>query len=385
MKRRPHLTLVALIAAGLIGVGLLAVPGSPLQQKPTLGLDLQGGLEVTLKAVPPPNRPLQKSDLDRSVEILRDRVDRLGVAEPEIRKQGNDQIVIDLPGLKNPEQVIEILGKTAQLELFDLEANLVPPSISAQRFPVAKDSLYALLAGQQALVKDDSKTTWYLFDDKKKLRAGPVADKEKLLQSDVVEEAGEAGKLPKGWKIFGVPPETAVLECGDRRRRLPGRQRGQPDAELLLPDPLRHVRDGDRRRKVPEMTGDDLKLSGTRAGLRHEDRRADRDRCSSRTRAQTSSARSRATRRSAASSCPHAQRRPEDHAALRDRARPRDQVVALDRLGAVPERDQRHERRADHRHRRPSGGEGPRARAPDRRPARHVHDAREDRDLGDAR
>jgi preprotein translocase subunit SecD len=129
MNRRPHLTLVALIVAGLIGVGLLAVPGSPLEQEPTLGLDLQGGLEVTLQAVPPPNRPLQKSDLSRSVGILRDRVDRLGVAEPEIREQGSDQISIQLPGVKNPEDVIEILGKTAQLELFDLEANLVRPSI----------------------------------------------------------------------------------------------------------------------------------------------------------------------------------------------------------------------------------------------------------------
>ena len=124
MNRRPHLTLVALIAAGLIGVGLLAIPGSPIEQSPTLGLDLQGGLEVTLKAVPPPNRPLQKTDLDRSVEILRNRVDRLGVAEPEIRKQGKDQIVIDLPGLKNQEQVIGILGKTAQLELFDSNTQL---------------------------------------------------------------------------------------------------------------------------------------------------------------------------------------------------------------------------------------------------------------------
>ena len=127
MNRRPHLTLVALIVAGLIGVALLAAPGSPLEQKPTLGLDLQGGLEVTLQAVPPPNRPLQKSDLSRSVEILRDRVDRLGVAEPEIREQGSDQISIQLPGVKNPEDVIDILGKTAQLELYDLEANLVGP------------------------------------------------------------------------------------------------------------------------------------------------------------------------------------------------------------------------------------------------------------------
>ena len=131
MNRRPHLILVALILAGLIGVGLLAVPGSPLHDEPTLGLDLQGGLEVTLQAVPPEQGTLQESDLDRSVEILRDRVDRLGVAEPEIRKQGDDQIVIDLPGVKDPDRVIGILGQTAQLELFDLEANLAPPSISS--------------------------------------------------------------------------------------------------------------------------------------------------------------------------------------------------------------------------------------------------------------
>ncbi|MGI9111750.1 MAG: protein translocase subunit SecD, partial [Gaiellaceae bacterium] len=125
MNRRPHLILVALIVAGLIGVGLLAVPGSPFEKEATLGLDLQGGLEVTLQAVPPKNRQLQESDLDRSVEILRDRIDALGVAEPDIRKQGENQIVVDYPGVDDPERVLEIIGQTAQLELFDLEANLV--------------------------------------------------------------------------------------------------------------------------------------------------------------------------------------------------------------------------------------------------------------------
>ena len=265
MKRRPNLILSLLIVAGLIGVALIALPGSPLQQKPTLGLDLQGGLEVTLQAVPPPNRPLEQSDLDRSVEILRDRVDRLGVAEPEIRTQGDDQIVIDLPGLKNPQQVIEILGKTAQLELFDLQANLVPPSIGAQRFPIAKDSLYSLLAGQQALIKDDSETTWYLFDDKRKVRAGPVADKDKLLQSDAVEAAGEAGKLPKGWRTFGVPPGTAVLRCGIGEDVCPGVNVANPtnDSYYLI----RYDRSDEAikaGKASPEMTGEDLKLDGTR-------------------------------------------------------------------------------------------------------------------------
>jgi preprotein translocase subunit SecD len=141
VNRRPHLTLVGLIVAGLIAVGALAIPGSPLYDKPILGLDLQGGIEVTLQAVPPEDRELQQSDLDRSVGILRDRVDRLGVAEPEIRTQGDDQIVVDLPGIDDPDRVIGIIGQTAQLELFDLEANLAPPSRDASGFAIPKESL----------------------------------------------------------------------------------------------------------------------------------------------------------------------------------------------------------------------------------------------------
>src|SRR6187200_1672946 len=149
--RRRYLLISAVLAAAVVVVALFAVPGSPLQHKPTLGLDLQGGLEVVLKAKPPENKPNYKitaSDLDRSVSIMRDRIDRLGVSEPEIRKQGSDQIVIQLAGVHDPKKAAELIGKTAQLELFDLEADLTGPSISSQGIPSAATSLYDLLATQ---------------------------------------------------------------------------------------------------------------------------------------------------------------------------------------------------------------------------------------------
>ena len=118
--------------------------------------------------------------------------------------------------------MIKILGQTAQLELYDLEANLVPPSIGVEGFPVATESLYALLAGQQSLVDEQTTESWYLFDDQKRKRAGPVTKKDALLQSKVVAAAGEAGKLPKGWRIFGVPPKTVVLACGIGENNCPG-------------------------------------------------------------------------------------------------------------------------------------------------------------------
>ena len=142
MNRRSSILVVALLAAALVGVALLAVPASPVHQKPTLGLDLQGGLEVTLQAVPPPNRDLTQEDLDRSVDIMRNRVDKLGVSEPVITTQGSDQIVIELPGVKDPEAAAKIIGTTAQLELFDLETSLVGPSISVQGQPVETASRY---------------------------------------------------------------------------------------------------------------------------------------------------------------------------------------------------------------------------------------------------
>src|SRR3982751_1198798 len=94
------------IVAALVGALVLAVPGSPVYQKPTLGLDLQGGLEVVLRAVPPKGHTLTAEDLDRSISIMQNRINKLGVSEPEIRKQGTNQIVIQLAGVHDPAAAV---------------------------------------------------------------------------------------------------------------------------------------------------------------------------------------------------------------------------------------------------------------------------------------
>ena len=126
--RRSHFILLALLVGALIGIALLAIPGSPIQQKPTLGLDLQGGLEVVLEARPEAGQELTDADLDRSVEIIRQRVDRLGVSEPEIRKQEPNQIVVGIAGEVDPQRAAEVIGQTALLEFYDLQADVEPIS-----------------------------------------------------------------------------------------------------------------------------------------------------------------------------------------------------------------------------------------------------------------
>ena len=188
-ERRRYLFITAVLAAAVVVVALFAVPGSPLQHKPTLGLDLQGGLEVVLKAKPPENQPNYKitsSDLDRSVSIMRDRIDRLGVSEPEIRKQGSDQIVIQLAGVTDPEQAAKLIGKTAQLQFYDLEADIAAPSKSANGQVQPLSSLYALLAPVQSQVNNES-SHWYLFKNKRKV-AGPATSKKELLKAPEVKK-----------------------------------------------------------------------------------------------------------------------------------------------------------------------------------------------------
>src|SRR6266542_1434479 len=183
-ERRRYLFITGLLAVALVVVGLLAIPGSPIQRKPTLGLDLQGGLEVVLQAVPPENKPgykIQKSDIDRSVTIMRNRIDKLGVSEPEIRKQGKDQIVIQLAGVHDPRQAAELIGKTAQLQMYDLQGDIADPTKTVQGQPNPQPSLFALLAPVQSQVNGKS-THWYLFDKKKKLVAGPVKSRTELLK-----------------------------------------------------------------------------------------------------------------------------------------------------------------------------------------------------------
>jgi len=252
MNRRSAIVVLAAVLAALVGVALLGVSSSPIHKKNTLGLDLQGGLEVTLKAVPPKGQPLQKADLDRSVSIMRSRVDKLGVAEPTITKQGSDQISIQLPGVRDPEAAAKVIGKTAQLEFYDLEADLVPPSIDLNKNPIAKTSIYDLLSGQQALVKPTS-DAWYVFDAKKRLRVGPAPTKQAALDAKALRPFG--GELPKGWKLFATPPKTVVVFCAVEDGFCPGV--GTPTQTtyyLLKYEPP----------EIPEMTGSDLKLSGTR-------------------------------------------------------------------------------------------------------------------------
>lgn len=96
-----------------------------LQQKAIrLGLDLQGGIHVVLRVkLEEIDASSREGAVERAIEVIRNRIDALGVVEPVIQKQGNDRIIVDLPGYTDAERAEELIGQTALLQFKILEAN----------------------------------------------------------------------------------------------------------------------------------------------------------------------------------------------------------------------------------------------------------------------
>ena len=268
-ERRSHLILLGLIIAALVAAALLAVPGSPIHKKAVLGLDLQGGTEVVLKAVPPRGEQVTSAGMDTAQSVMRRRVDRLGVTEPEIRKQGKDQMVIELAGV-NPQRAQDVIGKTARLELFDLQGDLVPPTADLQGNPTPLTSLYQTLSPVQSQGKAKDSQEFYLFAPEKKpgskatnykLVAGPVPTEKELLNTKYVRDHGKPGQAPKGTKVMFVPGNLALVKCTPDATFCPNV--GPPKTTyyyLFKYHPHATAESG----AIPEMTGSDLNLKGTR-------------------------------------------------------------------------------------------------------------------------
>ncbi len=104
---RPGRTLVVFFLVMAIAYGLVALAGT---WKPTLGLDLQGGTSITLRAEGDPG----EEALDQARQIIDDRVNGSGVAEAEVTTQGGNEIVVEIPG-ENARNLIETVQRTAQL------------------------------------------------------------------------------------------------------------------------------------------------------------------------------------------------------------------------------------------------------------------------------
>ena len=191
--------------------------------KPTvLGLDLQGGTELVYQGRPTPQVPeVTPEDIDRAIEIIRERVDSLGVSEPEISRVGRDQIEVGLPNVSNAERAVESVGTTAQLLLYDFEPNVIPPNKDdpgpGGRAPTTASTTRCSRRPKQPEVSEEqcekqkctaSGDTYYLFDAN---TLEPIGEPSET-QEDLFANLRRTSKQPPDTKVLAVPRGTVVLE-----------------------------------------------------------------------------------------------------------------------------------------------------------------------------
>jgi preprotein translocase subunit SecD len=208
---------------------------------------------IVLQAVAPPGHQLAQDDVERSAAIMRTRLKKLGIRARVTTL--SDSIIIELPNARPSGGQPGSVTKPGLLELYDLEPDLAGPSWTRQgvvSLPVATTSLYNLLRSVQAKAKQGTPTAYYLFMNQKRI-AGPVATRAKL---------GDISPL-LGDKVLAVPAKMTVLTCSSNEVVCPG----QASGGVISPPPVGStyyylfVHDPPT---VPELTGTDLKLSGTR-------------------------------------------------------------------------------------------------------------------------
>jgi SecD/SecF fusion protein len=199
-SRRRNLFVILLV------LGLLAASAAVIVAKPTrLGLDLKGGVELVYQGEPTPQSSVTPEALDRAIDIMRERVDALGVSEPEIQRLGGNQVSVGLPDVKNAQRAIDQVGTTAQLYFYDFEKNVV----GDKRRPIPGLYDAVLRASKQPKVVDSNNTTrdqYYLFKRDRTLQAGPDSSRKDLLSEF-------DGKRPRHDTILIVREGTVVVRA----------------------------------------------------------------------------------------------------------------------------------------------------------------------------
>lgn len=147
-------------------LGIAIWQGFPVS-KTHLGLDLQGGLAVVLQAKSTQKEAVTDAKMSQTVKVIQDRVNKLGVSEPEIQRQGSDQISVQLPGIKNPDQALDVIGKTAVLGFWDIKQFGTGYSTQAEALKSAGVTTASQLPSGKTLIhwtKEGGNTSdqWYI-------------------------------------------------------------------------------------------------------------------------------------------------------------------------------------------------------------------------------
>ena len=197
-SRRNNLIVLTLVVV-LLGVAAYFIfIDQPVTESTQLGLDLQGGVSAQLEGSQTGGGKVTRQEMEQSAELIRQRIDRLGVTEPDVRVQSENQIVVQIPGVKNPEEVIRIIGSTAQLGFYEVlasEPSLTesPQVVAADEVAATRNDIRETLEGDDAYEKGKTKI---LFSETPSLQGdgieviGYIVSQEPDMTGDALKQNG---------------------------------------------------------------------------------------------------------------------------------------------------------------------------------------------------
>ena len=224
MTDRRRNLFVLLLVAGLLLASIAVIVSKPTR----LGLDLEGGVSLIYQGKPTKQSAVTGDSVNRAIDVMRKRVDQIGVAEPSLQRSGADQIDVSLPDVKNADEAASQVGTTAQLWFYDWEDSVLGPnckpdpanttvtggpSAGISAAPPALSLFDAVTRGSKCprtnTGKESSGDKFYLVDkEAKKVLAGPDESRADL------ERDARAKKLPfNAGQIVTVPQGVTVVRA----------------------------------------------------------------------------------------------------------------------------------------------------------------------------
>lgn len=138
----------ALASLAVLGLALVFA----VSMSPRLGLDLKGGTQIVLETRDSERVQADAQSTDRALEVIRGRVDALGVAEPTLARAGDRRIIVELPGVQDPREAADLIGQTAQLGFHEVLGPVLPQTEPRPgERPIRDESGRLILIGPQIL------------------------------------------------------------------------------------------------------------------------------------------------------------------------------------------------------------------------------------------
>lgn len=237
-SRRNSLLILAFVAALVAAAVYLIFIRQPVSEATQLGLDLRGGVSVQLEGYRTDGSEVEREEMERAVEVIRDRVDSLGVTEPEIQIQGQDQVSVNIPGITDTERAVEVIGRTAQLgfyEVLDTESQRNVPDGEIEQ---AEDEIRGSLQDSSEFEEGETKIIFgdqvppqgsgtdvsgYIVSEEPQMSGGALNDAstglddqgKRIVQMDLTREGGQqfadlSGEIAQS-SLSGEPGQLAIV------------------------------------------------------------------------------------------------------------------------------------------------------------------------------